>query len=137
MGTCITFEHIERDADRTLGVVLLAKTTPSTLYCAFLIRRVAGGLNGFVNDCTPEFIQGLSETQADALKKRLQEIHAKLTLLCSRDLGSVRFLAGPISRLEKSQEDLGDIIEELALIHDKDFKSLLKDAASSLGLSAR
>jgi len=81
-------------------------------------------------------LEALSAEQASDLRKKMQDLHGNLTpmlRLCQHCPAS----CNPLSRsalkgIDASTEDIGDIIEDLALSESGQFRALLKDSVRAI-----
>jgi hypothetical protein len=140
MSATITFDEMERSADRTLAVALWARHVSGwisgvVLFAAFhatlrgLLRALSGGTK----------LASLTDAQAADLAVRLREIHEQLSHVLDhrrmRVLRTKPVFPRLISSLEEDTEDLNDIIENLVLAGDREFRSLISDCVQHLPLA--
>ncbi|HUO61439.1 MAG TPA: hypothetical protein VMU24_12275, partial [Candidatus Acidoferrales bacterium] len=127
----ITFDQIERGADRTLGFVLWAKHAKHVALCAMAMGVLNFLLGRLVESLSPEQLEELSEDQAAELIKKLQDVHAQMSELLRHQglsqLARIPILRTYISQLDEHTADLGDIIEDLLLSNSDDFRFLLSE----------
>jgi hypothetical protein len=134
----ITFDQLERDIDRTRAYALLIRASQAYVECLYRTWRTTNGLERLTKRMTAEMLGRLTQKQAADLVLDLQELH-QLTSDFSNSPEAARsrdipVLAGLIRRFQERTEDLGDIIEDLTLMHDPDFKNLVSACTASLGL---
>ena len=139
MTTSITFDQMERNADRTLGIALWAKHAKNMALCAGLMKLLHGFLSNLVGSLSADKLDALTKEQALELTKKLQELHAQLTSLLEMpgfsQLGSRTFFRASVHGLEEATEDLGDIIEDLVLSENEEFRSLVSNCTTGLSSS--
>ncbi|MBI3696388.1 MAG: hypothetical protein HY238_16315 [Acidobacteria bacterium] len=139
MTSSVTFEEIERNAERVLGYALLTKTAQGI---AFLWRLafVSWNLDILIKVLSPSVLENLSDQQADELTDMLREAYVLLVDFCK--LPSVMRLSHIppfrhwIGRLRESTEELGEILDDLTLSSDPNFKELVGRSIKSLGIPA-
>ncbi len=131
-----TFDQMERSADRTFALVLWAKHAHQVVQGFMLLTGVSWAVRGLVNTLTPDRIESLTQQQAIDLTKRIQETHDLLLYLCRsadmRRMHEHRIFGHAIRSLQESTTDLGDIIEDLILSENEQFKSLIANCAQSV-----
>ena len=136
MSASITFDQLEGRADRTLAVALWAKHVKNVVLCAFMMQVMNTTLKGLVASLTPERLDALTHEQASDLKKKLQNLHGQLSQLLTyppvHELANRRLYKSAIAGLENSTEDLFDVIENLVLSENRDFRELLFECASEV-----
>lgn len=142
MSTSVmTFDRMERDADRTLAFVLWAKHAKNTVGVVFFFVLVNRALRTLIESLSAEKIDTLDRGQAVELTKSLQELHGQLAPLLNhsavKELARRSVFRSSISTLEEHTADLDDIIEELVLAENKEFRSLLSDCVSSVNSQRR
>lgn len=137
----ISFDRMERDADQALAVVLWAKHAKNTAVVMFLFALMNHALKGLVKSLSAEHLNTLSAEQAIDLKRRLQEVHAELGPLVNhygmKALAQRSLFRSSIEALEENTADLDDIIEELVLSENSEFRSLLSECADSVNSHRR
>jgi len=132
----ITFDQMERCADHTFALALFAKHASIATRVVMLMTLIAWAAKALVRTLSAERLESLTQEQAIELTKRLQETHDLLLNLC-QSVERVRlyersFFAGPIRRLQESTEDLGDVIEDLILSENEQFRKLMAGCSDSL-----
>ena len=137
MDSTLTFDQMERSADQTLAFVLWAKNVKNIALAAGWIALLDQVAKRLVKTLTQgEKLAKLSDEQATELAKRLQEIHAQLDFLLRRTtLAQWRtkmFFAASLDGIECSTEDLADIIEDLILSCNSDFRSMIVGCVGAL-----
>jgi hypothetical protein len=129
----MTFNQMETRAERTLALVLWAKHAHRVVKGAMLVTLVSRAVRGLVNSLTPERLESLTQKQTIELTKRLQEVHEALVELCRAaekvNLSQHPIWRSPIRSVEESTEDLGDIIEDLVLSENEQFRQMIADCA--------
>lgn len=137
MSATITFDEMERNADRTLAVALWARHVSGWISGIVLFAALHGALRALLRSLSAGTrLTTLSDAQAAELASRLREIHEQLShVLNHRGMQILRakpIFSKLISSLEEDTEDLYDIIENLVLAADKDFRSLISDCVQHL-----
>jgi hypothetical protein len=132
----LTFDQMERCADRTFALALWAKHARRIVRVTMTLTIVSQATRMLVKGFTPERLEALDSKQAIELTKRLQELHSLLLQLCRstrlNGLANHPIFGGSIRSLQDSTEDLGEIIEDLVLSENEQFKSLIARAAQGL-----
>lgn len=137
MSTTLTFDQMERNADRTLAVALwarhatgLAASIPWFGVLHTLLRHLLRSL------AREGRLSSLSDSQALELAGRLRELHTQLMYLLDhwamQKLKTKPFFSRLIESLEEDTEDLYDVIENLVLSSNKEFRTLLGDCINHL-----
>jgi hypothetical protein len=137
MSTSATFDQMERSADRTLAFVLWAKYVRNMAVAAgglaVLDRLVKSLVLSLSHD---NRLVSLSDEQATELAKKLQGLHSQMDFILRRNTvvkwRSNMLFAHSLNGLESSTEDLGDIIEDLLLSCDPEFRSMIGDCVRAL-----
>lgn len=135
----LTFDQMESKAERTLAVVLWVKHAKHTWSCFFYTVIVSEAVKSLVKELSAdEKLNSLNDAQAKELAEKLQAVHARLAVLMS-DWRIERLrkhwpLSSAINVLGENTEDLGDIIEDLVLSYNKEFRSALSECV--LGITA-
>jgi hypothetical protein len=137
--SAITFDQMERQADRTLGITLWAKHAKNVVLGAGLMKVLHSFLLHLVGGLSADKLDALTKEQALELTKKLQELHAQLTTLIEMpgfsQLGSSLLFRSSVCGLEEATEDLADVIEDLVLSGNEEFQSLVSNCTA--GLSSR
>jgi len=137
MSTTLTFDQMERSADRTLAVVLWAKhvkyVTEGVVLFAFLNQLLRSLVRGLSAD---DKLNSLSEDQIKELTSTLREIHEGLLQVLEHNamclLKRKVLFKGSIASIEERAEDLSDIIENLVLSCNSDFRAIVADCVTSI-----
>ena len=137
MDATLTFDQMERSADRTLALVLWAKSIKN-------IALAAGGMV-LLDQLTRSLVRGLSQKdklaslsndQAADLAKKLQELHSQLDFLLRRKTvvawRTTFLFAASLESLTESTTDIGDIIEDLILSGNSEFRSMIVGCVQAL-----
>jgi hypothetical protein len=135
--SAITFDQMEREADRTFALALWAKHASLFGQVVMLLTLVSWALRGLVRSLSStDRLNSLTTEHAVELTKRLQETHEVLTQLSRMtDIHRLteRPVVGPLLRsVQDSTEDLGDIIEDLLLSENKEFRRLVASSVQTL-----
>ena len=140
MSTTLTFDQMERNADRTLAVALWSRHVTGLVACVpwfgilhttlrWLLRSLARG----------NHLGSLTDEQVSELAAKLREVHAQLTFLLDhramRSLKAKPLFSRFIDSLEEDTEDLYDVIENLVFSNSREFRSLLGDCVQHLSTS--
>jgi len=138
--SAITFDQMERQADRTYALVLWTKHASVVGRMAMLLTIVSWALRSLIRSLSSERLESLSSEQAIELTKRLQETHQLLAYL-SRMADIHRMSQAPVigpllCNLQESTEDLGDVIEDLVLSENEQFRHLVADCVNTLSLDS-
>ncbi len=137
MTTSLTFDQMERSADRTLAVVLWAKHVKHITEGVFLFAILNQLLRSLVRSLSADDkLNSLSEDQVKELTSTLREIHDGLLQVLDHNAmcllkRKVLFKAS-IASIEESAEDLSDIIENLVLSCNPDFRAIVADCVQSI-----
>jgi hypothetical protein len=138
MHTTLTFDQMERRADRTLAVVLWAKNVKSTVLAAMWMAVLDQAVKALVRSFARngDKVASLSDDQAKEIAKRFQAINSQLDFLLHRGTVMQRrssfLFSASINGIEGSVEDLADIIEDLILSCNPKFRSLLVECVGAL-----
>jgi hypothetical protein len=135
----VTFDEIERVANRARAYALLAQTSKQVWVATILLWEVSRKVRGFVKFLTPERIEAVPAHRVKEMTANLQELH-RLLVASSCSQGASGLTTSPvfgsmIKSLQESTEDLGDIIEDLVLADDPEYQGLVASCAASLGLA--
>jgi hypothetical protein len=134
--TTLTFDQIERSADRTLAVVLWAKHAKHIAIGVVWFAVLNETLRAFVRSLSSERLNSLSDEQAKELNTTLREIHEHLVRLLDHNamcfLRRQKMFRWFVSQLGQRAEDLSDIIEDLALSCNAEFRAIVADSVKSI-----
>ena len=141
MHTTLTFDQMKGKAERTLGIVLWAKNVRNVIAGAALMAGLSQALKMLVVSLSrDQRLATLTDDQARELAGKLRELHSNLDFVLHRNKivqckKSIVF--GPFVRgIEESTADLADIIEDLLLSCDKDFRTMISDCVMALPLGS-
>ncbi len=137
MGTALTFDEMESKADRTLAVVLWAKNVKNMFMAAGWMALLDQTIKGLVQMLSHDNrLAGLSDEQAVELVKKLQELHSQLDFMLRRNTTiqwrTKMLFATSLEGIEGSTEDLADIIEDLILSCNPEFRAVLVECVKGL-----
>ncbi len=137
MSATLTFDQMERSADRTLAFVLWAKYVKNMVLAAGGLALLDRLLKSFVRDLSHDStLASLSDEQAAEFAKKLQELHSQMDFILQRNTvvqwREHMLFAHSLDGLVSSTEDLGDIIEDLRLSCNPDFRSMIGDCVKAL-----
>ena len=124
------FGEIETTTNRALAYSILASQAAHAYIVAIRsASQLAKAVENLVSVLPPQALVRLTRDQKRWLTPRLQEIH-KYTADLSRTnetvvVSRIPILGGWVKRIQDGTEDLGDIIEDLVLIYDADFRNLI------------
>jgi hypothetical protein len=131
-----TFDQIERSADRTLAIVLWAKHAKNIAAAALGVAIITQFVHSLVKSLSTDKLNTLSREQAIELTKKLQTLHANLTRLLNVSsaarLSNKTLFQSSLQNLDDYTEDLGDIIENLVLSENEEFRSFVSDCVQGL-----
>ena len=135
-AVAITFDQMERQADHTFALALFAKHASVATRIVMLMTLLAWAARSLVKTLSSDRLESLTQEQGIELTKRLQETHGLLLTLC-QSVERVRlhekpFFAGAIHKLQESTEDLGDIIDDLILSENEQFRNLMASCTKNL-----
>lgn len=139
-ATTITFDEMERKSQETKGWALAAKNSRHRIVSGVLLGFVASMLKSLVAALTPEKLEQLPEENSTKLTRDLQELHCLLASFCSSP--NLRYLrrrpvtSGFLDTIAESTEDLGDIVDDLVLAANEDFRGLLTECVESIPAAA-
>jgi hypothetical protein len=126
----LVFGEIEFTTNRTLAYAILVSQAAHAYVTAInRSRELANALEELIRLLTPESLARLTPDQKKWLTPRLQEIHGHL-VTSSRSseatiLSRLPILGSWVTRIQDATEDLDDVIEDLVLADDIDFRNLI------------
>lgn len=127
---------MERHADRTLAVVLWAKHAKNVAVGVVLFGVLNETLRAFIRSLSGDKLNSLSDEQAKELNAKLRDIHEHLMTLLDHNamclLRRQRMFRWFIGQLEQRAEDLSDIIEDLALSSNSEFRAIVADCVKTV-----
>lgn len=131
----LTFEQIESSTGKTYAFAVFAehaKTGISVALGTIVIVYLARRLKVLISKAfSRQSLEGLTEEQITELMPLLQDLHSQLVRICKscpREVERVPLLAGAAESIKESTEELNEILEDLALMHDKEFKALISQS---------
>jgi hypothetical protein len=134
VAAAITYDQIEQSADRALAYALLVRLTKNFVVCAYLLQGVASALNQLSSVLGPQQVEWLARTDSEEavrLRNRIEELHAILVKFSRSDSASrlqamrLPLIPASVNRIQERTEDLGDIVENIALSRNADFNNLV------------
>jgi hypothetical protein len=133
----LVFGEIETSTNRALAyAILMAQAAHAYLALILDLREGVKSLEGLVSVLTPDRLERLSAEQKEWLKPRLQETHKHLVAFARSEhaarLGRLPVLDGLVARMQDSTEDVNDIIEDIVLAEDADFRNLISACAKNI-----
>lgn len=141
-----TFDQMGK-AEKTLAVVLWAKNAKNVALAAVYMAVLHQTLTALVRSLGNEDeLACLSDEQATELATKLQEVHSQLDFLLHRpafkQFQNKFFFKASYEGIEEGTVDLVDVIEDLLLSCNKDFRAILGECVQALpnqsaGLIAR
>lgn len=140
MSATLTFDQMERRADRTFAVALWTRHVRSWLGCVVSFAILHYTLRTLLHsvDATGQ-LTALKEDQASELADKLRGVHAQLMYVLDlpemADLKKKTIFSSFIGSLEEDTEDLYDVIENLAFSTNREFRSLISDCVQHLSSS--
>jgi len=137
MSATLTFDQMERDADRTLAVVLWAKYVKNMALAAGGMAILDQLVKSLVKSLShSDKLASLSDEQAVDLAKKLQELHSQIVFLLRRNIvvqwRTKMLFSGSLNGLAASADDLSDIFEDLVLSCNPEFRSMLTECVRAL-----
>jgi len=137
MTASITFDQMERNADRTLAVVLWAKHVKNIVLAALWFAVLNQALRSLVKSLSGSGkLNSLSDDQVKELTAKLQEIHEHARNILDHDaicfIRRTPLLKSRINRLEENVEDISDVIENLILSCNPEFRALVADCVQKV-----
>lgn len=128
---------MESKAESTLAFVLWAKNAKNTAVAAFWLAVLDQTLKSLNKTLAAgEQLAMLTDDQAKELAEKLQCVHSNLDFLLRRNVIGRRkntlFFTTSLNGIKEGTEDLADVIEDLLLSCNKDFRSILGDCVTSL-----
>lgn len=138
MNNAITFDEIERKAERTLGYAFLAKAATGHVGVAYRLVKLSNGLDRLIRVLTPDKIQAFTPEQCEGLTVQLQQLHRLLASVGKSEdfvtLGHVPLLGGCVENLRGRSVDLSDVIDDFVLLGNPGFQRLMSDCNTGVGL---
>ncbi len=134
----LTFDQAQRSADRTLAVVLFAKHVKHIAEGVVLFAVLSRVLRTMVRSfsTTEKELNSVSDDKVLELTATLREIHSNLEGLLDheamREVRHKMLFKRSVDSIEESTEDVCDIIEDLALSCNKDFRDMISDCVTSV-----
>jgi hypothetical protein len=137
MHTTLTFDQMERSADRTLAVVLWAKHVKNIAEGTVLFAALHQLLRSLVRSLSKdEKLNALSDEQARELAASLTQLYTHLAdMLGHNGLVLMRrnsLFRGSIDGIEKNAEELFDIIQDLKLSCNPDFRAIVAECVTNV-----
>jgi hypothetical protein len=133
----VTFNELERQSEFTKGWALAAKNARNAAVGVALTMVASAALDRLVKSLAPEKLGTLSKENKAELTAHLQDLHSLLAACCRRSQhDQSRLFRYLRANIENRTEDLGDIIEDLVLSEDEQFKALLADCVRSISAPA-
>jgi hypothetical protein len=145
MTATITINEIEQRADRAFAYALLARSAKSYVMCIYRLREVGRALDTLIGAIRPEHVARLAHDESDSgvrLRSRLTELHHLLVEFAGSEEAAklndfpLPIIPGLVQSIQDRTEDLGDIVENLALSRSDDLRNLVSCCAASLNLEA-
>jgi hypothetical protein len=133
------FGEIESTANRALAyAILLSQAAHAYITAIHRSHELVNALEQLIRLLTPESLSRLTPEQKKWLTPRLQEIHGHL-VTCSRSneatmLSRLPVLGGLVTKIQDATEDLDDVIEDLVLADDVDFRNLIQACERNLNV---
>jgi translation elongation factor EF-G len=137
----MTFDECQGAADRMFAyAVLVAQAAKEYMKCVYHLNKVDGAITNLLSVLTAERAQSLTPEQREHLIHRLQEAHAYLVQFARsreaktmREASFVPVIPGLVIKLQEGTDELGDVIENLILMGDQEYLTLVSTCATSLG----
>jgi hypothetical protein len=125
----ITFDDVREKTGFTAGLTQAARNTKNAVLVPILAFSVQRSLTILVATMKACDWDSFSAQQRSEAKKLFQSLHSSLIKLLSLK-GNFTFR----NTIEERAEDIRDVIEMLILSENPDFKSLVLECASAVGL---
>lgn len=137
--TAISFGDIEFSTNRTLAYAILAsQAAKNYLVAVYRMYEVEGALEDLLAVLGPDRLEMLDPDQKTWLTPKLQEVHHHLANFSrsheAETISKLPLLGNSVAKLQEYTEDLDDVIEDLVLVSDKDFRNLIAACAKSIDL---
>jgi hypothetical protein len=121
--------------ERAEGFAKVAKTAQHSLTMVVPVVFLANALDSVVQSLSPDWLDSLSPENAKEVKTSLQELHRTLVSFLKREPGKRLYFCDRLfERIHERTEDLYDVIESLVLRDHPDFRAIVSNAASSVGI---
>jgi hypothetical protein len=137
----MTFDELEQNADRAFAYALLARLPDMYARAVYNSWRMASFVDKVVTVLTPEKVERLTHDPSETAQRvrfRLQGLYDLLAQLSrseeARTVIQLPFLGPHIGKIQERTEDLGDILDTMALATNASFKDLVKCFSSDLGI---
>lgn len=144
VSATMTFDECKNAVDRMFAyAVLMSQAAHHFVKSLIFLLQVEKSLGSLLSILSADTIELLTGEQRDYLLVRLQEAHLLLVgSLSSKETQSVadfplKIVSGRVKKLLNGTIDLGDRIENIILMGDRDFLQLVGACAVSLGLDRR
>lgn len=135
----LTFEEIESSTGRTYAFAVFAEYAKSGISVALgviAIVYLARRLKRLVSVAfSPSSLEGLTEEQSQELLPLVRDLHSQLVKLCKScpsQVDKVPILARAVGSIRESTEELDEVLEDLALMHDRDFQDLISNSIKEI-----
>ena len=137
MDSTLTFDQMERNADRTLAFVLWAKYVKNMALASGGMALLDQLVKSLVRSLShSDELASLSDEQAAELAKKLRELHSQIDFLLRRNIvvqwRTKMLFARSLNGLAASAEDLSDIVEDLLLSCNPGFRSVITECVKAL-----
>lgn len=135
--TSMMFGEIEITTNRALArAILMSQAAHAYISAINASRELAKALESLVSVLAPQTLARLTGDQKKWLTGRLQEIHKYVASLSRSNEAAmafrIPFLNTWVRKIQDATEELGDIIEDLVLIDDADFRNLISTCERSI-----
>lgn len=137
----MTFDELEHNADRAFAYALLARLPDMYVRAVYHSWGLATVLDKVSMALTPERVEKLavdSSEGAQRVRARLQALHDVLAPLCRSEemqtIVQLPVLRTHLGKIQERTEDLGDILDTIALANNASFKNLVECFGSELGI---
>jgi len=133
----MVFGEIEITTNRALArAILMSQAAHAYISAINATRELAKALETLVSVLPSHALARLTGDQKRWLTGRLQEIHKYVADLSRSNeaamVSRLPILNKWVRKIQDSTEDLGDIIEDLVLIDDADFRNLISTCERSI-----
>ena len=136
MSIAVTYDEIERTAERTTAYALLAKTATTIVSTSLRTYELVRALELLLGMITQERVDQLDPSRVDRLTAQLQKVHAPLVEAARspevQKVLNVPILGKFVLRVHDLTEELSDLIENLVLSRDPAFKKLIASCMTDI-----
>lgn len=135
----LTFEQIESSTGKTYAFAVFAehaRTGISVAFRIFALFLLAKRLKKLISvGLSSQSLERLTEDQAKELLPLIRNLHTQLVRLsksCPPDVERIPLLSASVNIIEESAEELDEVLEDLVLMHDTEFNSLISRSVAEV-----